>query len=126
MTSASTLLVYLLVYLVLAAITFIPVLGVWFATSRMRSSQRSFVVVIVATLLLAPSWGPATIVVVPVPFGVLFFTALWTWTWGGLLKWVTMFPLWHAIAFPATAFLSHFLVRKLLLRQSEISRSAAI
>lgn len=118
--------VYLLVYLVLSAIMFVPVLGAWLATKRMRDSARSLVLVVVATLLLTPSWGPATIVVVPVPFGVLFLTTLLTWTWGEFAKWVTMFPLWHAIAFPATACVSYFLVRKLRLSQPKVDGTAAV
>jgi hypothetical protein len=101
----------LLVYLALTAIMFVPVLGVGFATKRMTHSRRSLVLVVVATLLLSPSWGPASIVVIPVPFGTLFLTALLTWSWGELANWVGMFPLWHAIAFPATACVSYFLIR---------------
>lgn len=118
--------IYLLVYLGLTAIMFIPVLGAWFATRRMRGSRRSLVIVIVATLLLAPSWGAATIVVVPVPFGILFLTALLTWSWDELAKWVIMFPLWHAIAFPLTAWVSYFLVRKLPLDESKADGPAAV
>ena len=104
----------LFVYLVFTALMFVPVLGAWFAVRRMPDSGRSFVLVVVATLLLTPSWGPATIVVVPVPFGILFLTTLLTWSWGELAKWVGTFTLWHAIAFPATACVSYLLVRKLL------------
>jgi hypothetical protein len=117
------LLIYLLVYLAIAAIMLVPVLGVWFATRRMRVSRRSLVLVVVATLLLTPSLGPATIAVVPVPFGILFLTALFTWTWGELARWVTTLALGHAIAFPVTACLSYFLVGKLLLGQSRAGGS---
>lgn len=109
----------LLVYLALAALMFVPVLGAWFATKRMSDSRRTLVLIVVVTLLLTPSWGPATIVVIPVPFGTLFFTALLTWSWGELARWVGMFPLWHAIAFPATACGSFILIRKLLSRKSK-------
>ena len=126
LTYISGLFVYLLIYLAMAAIMLVPVLCAWFATRRMRASLRSLVVVAVATLLLAPSLGPATIAVVPVPFGMLFFISLFTWTWGELASWVTMFPLWHAISFPATACLSYFLVRKSLLRQSKADGPASI
>ena len=120
MTYIYVLFVYLLVYLALAAIMFIPVLAAWFVTKQMRDSARTLVLVAVATLLLTPSWGPATIVVAPVPFGVLFLTKLLTWTWGEFAKWVAMFPLWHAIAFPATACASYFLVRKLQLSRPNV------
>lgn len=126
MTYISVLFVYLLVYLTLSTIMFVPVLGAWFATKRLRASRRSLVLVVVATLLLTPSWAPATIVVVPAPFGFLFLTALLTWTWGELAKWVTMFPLWHAIAFPVTACLSYLLIRRLSLSQSKVDGPAAV
>lgn len=125
MTYISLLFIYVLVYLALTALMFVPVLGAWFATRHMRDTRRSLVLVVVATVLLAPSWGPATIVVVPVPFGILFLTALLTWTWDELITWVTMFPLWHVIAFPVTACLSYFLVRKLRSSQSKVDGPAA-
>lgn len=126
MAYIDVLFIYLLVYLALTTIMFVPMLGVWFATRAMRESRRSLVLVVVATALFAPSWGPATIVVVPVPFGILFLTTLLTWTWGELAKWVTMFPLWHAIAFPATACLSYLLIRKLPLSQSKVDGATAV
>lgn len=103
----------LFVYLVLAAVMFVPVLAAWFAVRRMPDPRRSLVVVVVATLLLTPSFGPATIAAVPVPFGILFLATLFTWSWGELANWVLMFPLWHVVAFPATACVAYFLVRKL-------------
>lgn len=116
----------LLVYLAVTAIMCVPVLGAWFATRRMRDSRRSLLLVVVATLLLAPSWGPTTIVVVPVPFGILFISTLLTWSWGELARWVAMFPLWHAIAFPVTACLCFLLIRKLLLGHASEGASAAV
>lgn len=116
----------LFVYLASTAITFVPALGVWFAVRRMPDSRRSFVLVLVATLLLTPSWGPATIFVVPVPFGILFFTTLLTWSWSELAKWMAIFPLWHALAFPATACLSYLVVRKLLSAKPKTSGPATV
>lgn len=83
MTYIPGLFLCLLVYLVMAGIMLVPLLGVWFATKRMGDVRRTLVLVVTATLLLTPSLGPATIAVVPVPFGILFFTTLLTWTWGG-------------------------------------------
>jgi hypothetical protein len=93
-------------YLALAALMFLPLLGVWFMAKRMPDSQRSLILVAAATLLLTPSWGPATITVVLVPFGFLFIVTLFTWSWSELAGLVSLFPLWHAIAFPATAMIS--------------------
>jgi hypothetical protein len=116
----------LLVYLGLTAIMFVAVLAVWFAARRMPDSRRSLVLVVVATLLLTPSWGPATIVVVPVPFGIALLTTLMTWSWSELARWLGMFPLWHAIAFPATACVSYVVVRKQPSGKSETDGSAAV
>ena len=99
-------------YLAFAALMFLPLFGVWFMVKRMPDSQRTIILVATATLLLTPSWGPATITVVLVPFGLLFLVTLFTWSWGELAALVSLFPLWHAIAFPVTAFISYVVIRK--------------
>ena len=99
-------------YLAFAVLMFLPLLGVWFMVRRMPDSQRTLILVTAATLLLTPSWGPATITVVLVPFGLLFLVTLFTWSWGELVALVGLFPLWHAIAFPDTALISYLVIRK--------------
>lgn len=99
-------------YLAFAVLMLIPLLGVWFMVRRMSDPARSVILVVTATLLLTPTWGPATITVVLVPFGFLFTVTLFTWSWGELAGLVSLFPLWHAIAFPITAFISYYLIRK--------------
>ncbi|RDS81372.1 hypothetical protein DWU99_16985 [Dyella psychrodurans] len=100
-------------YLAFAVLMFLPLLGTWFMVRCMPDPQRSLILVTAATLLLTPSWGPATITVVLVPFGFLFIVTLFTWSWSELAGWVSLFPLWHAIAFSATALISYFVIRKL-------------
>jgi hypothetical protein len=70
--------------------------------------------VISASLILTPSWSPATIVIVPVPLGFLLSITIFTGEWTDLAKWIALFPLWHAIALPATAIVSYIVVRTLL------------
>lgn len=70
-------------YLAFAVLMLLPLLGVWLMIRRMPDLQCSLILVVAATLLLTPSWGPATITVVLVPFGLLFFVTLFTWSWGG-------------------------------------------
>jgi hypothetical protein len=111
-------------YLVLGLIMLVPLLGVWLSIKRMAHAQKTFILVAMATLLLTPSWGPATIAVVPVPFGVLFFLTLMTWSWNELGSWLAMFPVWHAMAFPATACASYLLIQKLLSVQAKTKRSS--
>ena len=101
-----------LFYLVLAVLMLLPLLGVWFMVKRVPGSRRSLVLVVASTILLTPSWAPVTITVVLVPFGLLFFVTLFTWSWGELAGMVSLFPLWHAIAFPVTALISYFVIRK--------------
>ena len=101
-----------LFYLAFAALMFFPLLGVWFLVRHMPDSKRTLILVAAATLLLTPSWGPATITVVLVPFGLLFIVTLFTWSWGELAGLVSLFPLWHAIAFPVTALISYLVIRK--------------
>ena len=91
-------------YLAFAVVMLVPMLGIWLAVRRMPEVQNFPILVGVATLLFTPSWGAATIVVVPVPFGMLFFTTLLTWSWNDLAKWLCMFPLWHAIAWACQKF----------------------
>jgi len=101
-----------LFYLVLAVLMLLPLLGVWFMVKRVPDSRRLLILVAASTILLTPSWAPVTITVVLVPFGLLFFVTLFTWSWGELAGMVSLFPLWHAIAFPVTALISYFVIRK--------------
>jgi len=111
-------------YLAFALLMSLPLLGVGFMVRRMPDSQRSLILVAAATLLLTPSLGPVTIAVVPVPFGFLFIVTLFTWSWGELAGLVSLFPLWHAVAFPVTAVISYFFIRKLPSNYS-LKRTAA-
>jgi hypothetical protein len=116
----------LLFYIAFAVVMLVPMLGVWFAVRGMPSARKSLILVGVATLLFTPSWGPATIVVVPVPFGILLFTTLLTRSWNDLPRWLCMFPVWHAVAFPATACGAYFIIQRLQSSRTKTGSSAAV
>jgi hypothetical protein len=96
----------------LPLIVAIAVLGV--LVRKLQFSARVAILVVSATLLLTPSMGPATITFVPVPFGYLLGITAATGAWTHVLDMVYLFPKWHAVAFPATAVLSYFLLRWVL------------
>ena len=87
--------------------------GVWFLFRRLSFIPRIAILVISAALLITPSWAPATIVTVPVPFGFLLGIALFTGGWSELVGTLGFFAIWHAIAFPATAVVFYIIVRLL-------------
>jgi hypothetical protein len=105
-------------YIYMLALFFIPAVlvwgGVWFLVRRLSIVLRIISLVLTATLLFTPSWGPATITAVPVPFGFLLGAALFSGAWSEIIGMVTMFPVWHAVAFPATAAVFYLIVRRLL------------
>jgi hypothetical protein len=101
------------IYLVFAAIMLLPLLGIWLMVRRVANVQRTLIMVATATLLLTPSWAPATITFVLVPFGFSFAFALFTWSWPDLTELIGVYPLWHAIAFPATALVAYVGARML-------------
>lgn len=92
--------------------------GVWFIVRRLPTVPRIISLVLTATLILPPSLGPATITVVPIPFGFLLVVAVFSGEWRGVIELLAMFPVWHAIAFPATATASYLIVRRLLSNKS--------
>jgi hypothetical protein len=104
---------FVICYVAFAALMFLPLSGVWFIVRRMPESRRTPILVAATTLLLTPSWGPATITMVPVAFGFLFFVTLFTWSWNELSELVSQFSLWHAVAFPTTALIAYCVIRKL-------------
>ena len=67
---------------------------------------------VVATLLVTPTMGPATIAVVPVTFGWLLIPTIVAGSWFELGGWLTAYPVWHAFAFPITAALSYLVLRR--------------
>jgi len=98
-------------------------------TRRFAYGLRVATLVISATLLLTPSFGPATITFVIVPFGLLFGIALFSAAWVDLGGLVRLFPIWHIVAFTGTAVISYVVVRVLLsnnrLKRSRVTSSVS-
>jgi hypothetical protein len=109
---------YLAIYVAFAAPLFLLVLAVWFLVRKLETGARLASVVLTSTLLLSPSWGSATIVTVPVPFGFLLLAAVVDGSLSSLTQLVALFPIWHTVAFPATAVVSYVVVRVLLSNNS--------
>ena len=87
------------------------VLAVGWLTQNMRQSKRIPLMVLTSSLLLTPTWGPATIAVVPVTFGWLLIPTIFTWSWPELGSWIAEYPRWNALAFSATALLTYIVMR---------------
>lgn len=99
------------VFLMMLIPPLLVVLTVGFLLRRVRQTIRTSLLVVVSVLLLTPSLGPATIAVVPVPFGYLLIPAAITGSWPDLAKWLMTYPLWHAVSFPVTAVVSYSVIR---------------
>ena len=106
-------------YLV-AALLFLPFLAIALGITALFGyltrglSRKTWLPLLVVTssLLLTPTLGPATIAVVPVTFGWLLIPTIATWSWSNLSSWIAAYPMWHAFAFPATAAISYFVLRR--------------
>ena len=105
---------------IVAAVLFLPFLAValgvtfivaWLTRGLGRTTWIALVVV-VSSLLVTPTMGPATIAVVPVTFGWLLIPSAATGAWSELGAWLAAYPVWHAFAFPATAAISYLVLRR--------------
>ena len=86
--------------------------GIMFLVRHRSPYTRAATFVVCVTLLCTPSWGPATIAMVPVPFGLIFGVAVATFDWHALLNIMGMAPShWYFIAFPVTAIVAYALWR---------------
>ena len=105
---------------IVSAVLFLPfvavALGVTFVvaflTRGLSRTAWTALVVVISSLLVTPTMGPATIAVVPVTFGWLLIPSIATGSWSELGGWLTAYPVWHAFAFPATAALSYLVLRR--------------
>jgi hypothetical protein len=105
---------------IVSAALFLPflavALGVTFVVAYLtRGLGRTAwiaLVVVVSSLLVTPTMGPATIAVVPVTFGWLLIPSVATGAWAELGGWLAAYPAWHAFAFPATAAISYLILRR--------------
>ena len=105
---------------VVAAALFLPFLAaavgatvvVAFLTRGLGRAAWITLLVVVSSLLVTPTMGPATIAVVPVTFGWLLVPSVATGSWSELGGWLAAYPVWHAFAFPTTAVLSYLVLRR--------------
>jgi len=105
---------------VVAAALFLPFLAaavgatvvVAFLTRGLGRAAWIRLLVVVSSLLVTPTMGPATIAVVPVTFGWLLVPSVATGSWSELGGWLAAYPVWHAFAFPTTAVLSYLVLRR--------------
>jgi len=98
------------------AVPFVIILsGVARLVRKLSPGLRTTAFLLTATLLFTPGWAPATITVVPIPFGALLGVAVFTFRWNELRDVVLLAPpSWYWFAFPATAFLV-YVFRKLMI-----------
>jgi hypothetical protein len=101
-------------YAFLQLILLIPfgliICGVMFLARYRSRYTRATIFVVCVTLLCTPAWGPATIAMAPVPFGLIFGVAATSFHWHALLDIMGMAPLhWYFVAFPATAIVAYAL-----------------
>jgi hypothetical protein len=114
------------IFLLMLIPPLLVVLTIGFPLRRVRSAIRTPLLVLVSVLLLTPSLGPATIAVVPAPFGYLLIPTAITGSWPDLAKWIMTYPLWHAVSFPVTAVVSYSVIRFVRPNQSfKVDGSAA-
>jgi hypothetical protein len=105
---------------VVAAALFLPFLAaavgatvvVAFLARGLGRTTWITLLVVVSSLLVTPTMGPATIAAVPVTFGWLLIPSVATGSWSELGGWLAAYPVWHAFAFPATAVLSYLVLRR--------------
>ena len=69
---------------------------------------------VVYTLLFTPSWAPATIVMVPIPFGVMLGVGAVTGAPNEILDLLLVLWWWHTPAFLITGFVSSKVAKKLV------------
>jgi hypothetical protein len=106
------------IFLLMLIPPLLVVLTIGFLLRRMGPAIRTPLLVAASVLLLTPSLGPATIAVVPAPFGYLLIPTAINGSWPDLAKWVMTYPLWHAISFPVTAVVSYAIIRFVCPNQS--------
>jgi hypothetical protein len=90
----------------------LPFLGVLIVVAHRASARRRFAYLWAGSVLfLTPALGPATIAVVPVPFGLLLAIGLIGFRLNDTLAIILWYPKWYLISFPATAVASYAFLR---------------
>lgn len=82
--------------------------------ARLPAKNRVKFCTVLYTLLLTPSWAPATIVAIPVPFGAILGMGLIIGAPLEVLDILLSSWWWHLPAFVLTSFISHKVATKFL------------
>ena len=98
----------LLIYCV-ASLIVIPLAAA--VADSVPARYQPLAVACVVCIGLTPSFAPATIALVMVPFGLLVALGLFSGDVGELGALVGVFWIWHLIAFPTTFFATYAIVR---------------
>lgn len=101
-------------FLIMLPIIFIATLAIKLLPGKIRLP----VFIALVMLLITPSLAPATIVVIPMPFGVLFFSGISGGFINELPSLLFTFWVWHIIAFPLTGFFGYYIGKKVLSNKS--------
>ena len=86
------------------AISLIAAVPILLLPDRFRAATFA----LVFTLVVTPTWAPATIAAVPVPFGFLLIISLAGNAFHELIGLLAMFWEWHLVAFPLVFAASYF------------------
>ncbi len=97
-----------IIFIFLVAILFL--LAVIAGITRLSDRKiRPIVFATLSMLLLTPSFAPATVVVVPVPFGVILAIGIFSGAIQEVPSLVSLFWQWHIVVFPLTWGVSYLL-----------------
>ena len=103
----------LVFYLLWAAVCSIPAFLLARILPASRPWFRYITTVVAFTLLVTPSLGSATIAPVSLPFAFILVGTVISFDLSGLIWTLQEWPLWHAVAFPATLLVALAIFRRL-------------
>ncbi len=94
------------------ALAALPAIAIVSIVPVSRPRLRFGLALALFTLLVTPSWGAATIVSLPMPFGALLLLNVIALDPAGVIAALLERPVWHLLAFPITALVAAFLFRR--------------
>lgn len=103
----------LLIYLCWAAVCTLPALLLARLLPPSRPGLRYLATVAVFTALVTPSLGSATIALAVLPFAFILLGTAISLDPAGLMWTLREWPVWHAVAFPATLLVALAIFRRL-------------
>ena len=100
-------------YLAWAAICSVPAFLLARFLPASRPWFRYITTIAVFTFFVTPSLGSATIALVSIPFAFILLATAVSFDLSGLVWTLKEWPLWHAVAFPATLLVALVIFRRL-------------